>query len=63
MRITLQTISCLALAGTILPAGFYYTGQLELSGLKQAMLFATIFWFVVTSLWMGRETIRNEEST
>ena len=63
MRTTLQIFSWLALAGTILPAGFYYTGQLDFSGLKQAMLIATILWFVVTSLWMGREKTSGEKPT
>ena len=61
MRIILQIVSWLALAGTILPSILYYTGQLDMSQLNKAMLIATILWFVATSMWMGREKSAADE--
>ena len=33
----------------------FLTGDLELDDVKLWMVFSTIVWFVVTSLWMGRK--------
>ena len=55
MRIIMQVVSWLALAGTILPSILFYSGQIELGGLKTAMLIATVLWFSATAMWMGRE--------
>jgi hypothetical protein len=53
-RILLQTISGIALAGTILPSVMYVAGRMDLAASKGWLLAATIVWFVVTPLWMGR---------
>jgi hypothetical protein len=55
MRTIMQVISWLALAGTILPSILFYTGHIELAGLKTTMLVATVLWFAAASMWMGRE--------
>ncbi len=54
-RRTLQGISWLALGLTILPSMLYLAGRMELDPAKWLMLLATIVWFVITPLWMGRE--------
>lgn len=54
MRRILQTLSWLALAGTLLPAVLYFTGSLELDAVKRWMLVATVAWFAITPSWMGR---------
>lgn len=55
MRRIYQTISWISLAGTILPAILFFTGDLDLESAQRLMLLATIGWFVHTPLWMGRE--------
>ncbi len=52
MRRSLQIISWLALAGTILPSCIFLAGRMELDTVKTLMLAATIAWFVATPLWM-----------
>ncbi len=52
MRQTLQIISWLALAGTILPSCIFLVGRMELDTVKTVMIAATIAWFVATPLWM-----------
>jgi hypothetical protein len=59
-RIFLQTISAIALAGTIAPSLLYLAGRMELGASKAWLLAATIVWFVVTPLWMGRKKFDNE---
>jgi hypothetical protein len=53
-RILLQTVSGIALAGTILPSMLYLAGRMDLGSSKWWLLAATIVWFVATPLWMGR---------
>lgn len=60
MRKLTQTLSWLAIIGTILPSVLYLFNLLALEPCKWAMLVATIVWFVVTPLWMGRETQADE---
>ena len=55
MRITTQIISWAALAGTVVPPVMLLLGRMELDGVKTVMLVATIVWFAITPLWMGRE--------
>lgn len=55
MRRILQTISWVACAGTILPSILYLFASLNLDLTKWLMLLATIVWFVITPVWMGRE--------
>jgi hypothetical protein len=55
VRRMLQTLSWMALAGTLLPAILYVAGVVTLSSVKAWMLAATIVWFVTTPLWMDRQ--------
>jgi hypothetical protein len=54
-RRLLQVISWVALIGTIIPSILFLAGQVSLESSKHWLLAATIVWFVVTPLWMGRE--------
>lgn len=55
MRRVLQVISWLACAATALPSALFLFDRIELDLSNWLMLLATIVWFVVTPLWMGRE--------
>lgn len=55
MRAIYQAISWLALAATLAPSLLFFLGRMELSRAKTAMTAATVVWFVVTPLWMGRD--------
>jgi len=55
MRRTLQVISWIACAGTILPSLLFLLEKMDLPRTKWWMLLATIVWFAITPLWMGRE--------
>ena len=55
MKRIVQVISWLALAVTILPSVVFLSGKVDLDHVKVAMLVATVVWFVVTPLWMGRK--------
>jgi hypothetical protein len=57
MRRVFQTISWIALAGTILPSILYLRGDVSLEQSKLLLLLATIGWFVHAPLWMGREVV------
>ena len=59
-RTILQAISGIALAGTILPPALFMTGRMELNAAQWWMLGATLAWFVVTPLWMGRPKVDEE---
>ena len=50
-----KSISLVALLATIAPCVLYFAGILELAPMKWVALAATIVWFAVTPLWMGRE--------
>ena len=52
IRRTLQFVSGLALAVTILPSCMFLTGAMELDAVKTAMLVGTVAWFVATPFWM-----------
>ena len=54
-RRLLQIVSWVALAGIIVPPSLFLTGTISLEASKDWMLMATVLWFVVTPLWMGRE--------
>jgi thiosulfate reductase cytochrome b subunit len=60
MRLVLQIISWISLAGTILPPVLFLAGRIELDQSKTWILIATVVWFVATSLWMGRPKIEDE---
>ena len=55
MRTFVQSVSWIACAATLLPSVLFLTGDLKLDEVKLWMVFSTIVWFVVTSLWMGRK--------
>ncbi len=55
MRIALQVLSVIALAGTILPATVFLGGALSLDTAKWIMLIAMIVWFATTPVWMDRK--------
>lgn len=55
MRQMLQLISAIALCLTIFPSLLYFAGRVELGTMKWLLMAATVIWFVVTPLWMGRE--------
>lgn len=50
MKTTLDTIGRLALLATILPAVLYLFGKIDLASTKNAMLAATVVWFIVAPL-------------
>ena len=52
MKTLAVTASVIALAGTILPAGFFMAGHLELEAVKLWMFVSTVVWFVATPVWM-----------
>lgn len=56
MKTLATIISWIALAGNIVPALLYLTGQMELPRVKTCMLIATVVWFATVPLWMGRKT-------
>ena len=55
MRLTVQIISWLALAATLVPAFLYLASSLDLAQVKTWMLVATVVWFATVPLWMGRK--------
>ncbi len=57
MRRIFQVISWGALAGTIVPPIHYFLRNLTLEESSYWMTIATIVWFVVTPLWMGRPKV------
>ncbi|MCA9234901.1 MAG: hypothetical protein KDA44_05495 [Planctomycetales bacterium] len=54
-RRILQVASWLSLAALIGPPTAFLAGRMELDAMKIWMLVATVTWFIVTPLWMGRE--------
>lgn len=55
MRTIAQTVSWLACAATLLPSLLFLFGRMDLDAVKPWMVAATVVWFAVTSLWMGRK--------
>jgi hypothetical protein len=55
MRLVLQLISWIALAGTLLPSVLFCTGSLSQETVKVIMLISTVVWFIATPLWMGKK--------
>ena len=47
-----QTLSVIALVGTLGPACLFFADRLSLAGTQQWMLAATVLWFITTPLWM-----------
>ena len=54
MRTIAQVASWLILVGLALAPILFFAGRLSLERTKLWMLIATIAWFAVTPLWMGR---------
>jgi len=50
-----QVISWAAWIATLVPAGLYMAGWLDLDQTKLWTMVATVVWFVATPLWMGRK--------
>ena len=57
MKTLCQILSWVAIAGTILPSFLFLMDSMNLDQAKLLMRWATILWFVVTPLWMGRGKI------
>ena len=47
-----QTLSALALVGTLLPACLFFADRLSLPAAQNWMLGAVFLWFLATPLWM-----------
>ena len=60
MRLILQTISWLALAGTVVPSLLFFADKMELPTAQTTLLVATIVWFVATPMWMGRAKVKQQ---
>ena len=55
MNKLLKLVSLVALVAIVVPSLLYFTGVLEHNAVKWLALLATVVWFVVTPLWMGRK--------
>jgi len=55
MNKLLKLVSLVALAAIVVPGFLYFSGVLEHNFVKWLALLATIVWFAVTPLWMGRD--------
>jgi len=54
MRIAAQTVSWLALLGTLASSLAYLAGHLSLDAVKTWMLVCTLAWFLTVPVWMAR---------
>ena len=52
MKRVAQIVSCLALAGVLLPPALFFVGKLELPAVQFWLLVAALAWFAATPLWM-----------
>ncbi len=52
MKRIAQSLSALALAGTLIPPCLFFADQLALNTMQQWLLGATVLWFVATPVWM-----------
>ncbi len=55
MKTLAVIVSVIALVGTILPAGLFVAGRLDLDDVKLWMLVATVIWFVATPVWLKQQ--------
>ncbi len=55
MRIALQILSALGIAGTVLPAFLYFADAITEGQLHGILLVAAIVWFGATPFWMERK--------
>jgi hypothetical protein len=60
MRPLLQIVSLVALVATIAPSILFLVDRITLDQAKWIMLIATLVWFVVTPIWMGRPKMDEE---
>ena len=60
MRLVLQIISYAALLATIASPILFLVDRITLDQSKWSLLVATLVWFVVTPLWMGRHKMDEE---
>jgi uncharacterized membrane protein len=52
MKRLFAAVALLALVGTIAPSVLYLAGRMELDSMKNAMLVATVVWYVFAALWI-----------
>ena len=55
MKTIAITASVIALAGTILPAGMFVAGRLDLDTMQLWMNISTVVWFAATPVWMKQQ--------
>ena len=55
MKLLLQILSYIALAGIIAPPVMYLAGSMGKPMMSHLMLVATILWFATVPFWMGRK--------
>jgi len=55
MRYVFQLMSLAALIATVVPPVLFFVDRMDLPTMKQILLLATMVWFAVTPVWMGRE--------
>lgn len=55
MKAIAAAVSVIALAGTILPAGLFVAGHIELDAVKWWMLVATVVWFAAAPVWLKQQ--------
>lgn len=60
MAIT-KLLSLVALAVTLVPCLLFYIGKMDQATMNGIMLGGTIFWFIVTPMWMGRNLPSNAD--
>jgi hypothetical protein len=61
MRVVLQSISWFALLALIVPPTVFLFDGMAIQPMKWIMLAATLVWFVITPLWMGKAEPSNTE--
>ncbi len=60
MKPMLMTLSLLALVAVLLQPILFFVDAITLAQTQHYLIAATIVWFVVTPLWMGRSGTRQE---
>lgn len=55
MNKSARAVSLIALVATIVPSMLFFLGILSHDVVKWTALAGTVFWFVSTPVWMGRE--------
>ena len=55
MKTIAVAASAIALAGTIVPAGWFMAGRMELDAMKLWMLVSTVVWFVTAPVWLKQK--------